>query len=228
MIKSEIIIGGEKIHNSPTATLKQHIINALNAGADLSQINKIVFVDSSNVERDYTTSLTYDITDKLTITGTIDVTDSYSVAYIRLYAGTNAYFEASKTMTVNSGDRIQVTVNITVSLSGTLGGSNVIDNNFSLFIYKVLAGQLSATALNIVNVIFRVTNLDTNETYDINGVVSKAVSDTSISIESEISLDYPWALNSVSVKASDKLYTYTTNYTGEPASIKYTDTLTIQ
>jgi len=141
---------------SPTTTLKQHVIRALYDGTQLSKITNIALVDTGGTERDSTTSLSYSVSgNQLTITCSITASASYTIGKVRAYAGTNLYFETTPSTqpAVNSGDTVNVTLTITVSISGTLvyGGSSYSMTmvNFGNLVCNVLAGNTSASGLKI-------------------------------------------------------------------------------
>jgi hypothetical protein len=145
---------------SPTTTLKQHVIRALYDGTLLSKITKIALVDTGGSERDSTTSLSYSVSgNQLTITCSITASASYTIGKVRAYAGTTLYFETTPSTqpAVNSGDTVNVTLTITVSISGTLsyGGSSYSMTmvNFGNLVCNVLAGNTSASGLkvNLIN-----------------------------------------------------------------------------
>jgi hypothetical protein len=217
-------------HNTPTSTLLTHIADGLYNGTNLTALDKIVLVDSSGAERDYTTSLTFNVGDTLQVTGTITASDSYSVTAVRTYGGTNLYFESSVSFTVNSGDQIQITITISLTLSGLLSGASFYDINLKSFIFRVLANQLSRTQLNIQYIIFNITNLNTNETADYQLTASKSKpASNRVSLTATYTPTFDWALNNVRVKASGgELYGYTTNVTGYAnTTITYSDTITV-
>jgi hypothetical protein len=141
---------------SPTTTLKQHVIRALYDGTLLSKITNIALVDTGGTERDSTTSLSYSVSgNQLTITCSITASASYTIGKVRAYAGTNLYFETTPSTqpAVNSGDTVNITLTITVSISGTLtyGGSSYSMTmvNFGNLVCNVLAGNASASGLKI-------------------------------------------------------------------------------
>ena len=233
MLSSELSVkvGDKELrqHNTPTSTLLTHIADALYNGANLTALSKIVLVDSSGAERDYTTSLTFNVGDTLQVTGTITASDSYTVSAVRTYGGTNLYFESSVSFTVSSGDQVQITITISLTLSGSLSGATFYDINLKLFILKVLANQLSRSNLNIQYIIFNITNLNTNETADYQVTPSKSKpASNKVYISGSYTPTYDWALNNVRVKASGgELYGYTTNITGYAnTQITYSDTIT--
>ena len=60
------------LSGSPTTTFKNDFAQALYNGTGLSAINKLVLVDTGGTEKDYTTSLTFNIVgDSLQVQGSI-------------------------------------------------------------------------------------------------------------------------------------------------------------
>jgi hypothetical protein len=225
-------IGGQELkqHNTPTSTLLQHIADALYNGSNLTALSKIVLVDSSGAERDYTTSLTFTVGDTLQVVGTISASASYTVSYVRTYGGSNKYFESSVSFSVASGDQIQITITISLTVSGSLSGASFNISNLKTFIFKVLANQLAVSQLNITYIVFNITNLNTNETADYQVTPSKSKpSSNQVSISGSYTVTFDWALNYVKVKASGgDLYYYTTSITGySNTQITYSDTITV-
>jgi hypothetical protein len=111
---------------SPQDPLFDDIVNEVGSNTTyVSQINKIVLVDNTGAERDYTTSLSYSNPsgNQARISGSISITASYTVSYVRAYAGSKKYFETSWSRTVSSGDAVDVTLTITINVNGTLSGS---------------------------------------------------------------------------------------------------------
>jgi hypothetical protein len=162
-VKGLIEVNGESLslQGSPTTTVRQHVIRALYDGTLLSKITKIALVDAGGVERDYTTSLSYSVSgNQLVITCSITVTASYTVAKVRAYAGTNLYFETTPTTqpSVSSGDVVNITLTITVSISGTLTYAGTSYSmtmvNFGNLVCNVFAGNKTASDLKIAGIVF--------------------------------------------------------------------------
>jgi len=217
-------------HNTPTNTLLTHIADALFNGANLTAISRIVLVDSGGNEKDFTSSLTFNVEDTLQVTATITASDSYTVTSIRTYGGANLYFESSVNFTVSSGDQVQITITISLTLSGSLSGGSFYIINLRSFIFRVLANQLSRSQLNITHVVFNITNLNTNETFDYQTTVSKSKpASNRVSLSGSYAPAFDWALNNVRVRASGgELYGYTTNISGySNTTITYTDSITV-
>jgi len=129
-ILGETVINGEKVgHASPKDALLNDIVQEI--GTDnlyISQITKIVLVDNTGTERDSTTSITK--TDNtgasppsVQIHGVINITATYTINAVRLYAGSKLYFETSWSKSVESGDQADITVTIQMSVSGSLSGT---------------------------------------------------------------------------------------------------------
>jgi hypothetical protein len=234
VLKSELSVkvNNEELrqHNTPTSTLLQHIADALYNGTNLSALSKIVLVDSAGTERDYTTSLNFTVGDTLQVVGTISVTASYTVNYVRTYAGTNKYFESSVSFSVASGDQVQITITISLNVTGSLTGATFYISNLKTFIFKVLANQLAVSQLNIQYIVFNITNLVDNTTADYQVTPSKSKpTSTQVSVSGSYTPAFDWALNYVKVKASGgDLYYYTTSVTGYAnTQITYNDTISV-
>jgi len=233
MIRSELqVTVGDvsvKVSNTPSSSLLKHVIDALYNGTNLNELTKIVLVDSSNVERDYTTSLTFTPDTVLTVKGTITCTASYTVTKVRTYSGNNLYFETSVNFSVASGVSVEITLNITLNFTGSMSGGTAYLRNLRTFFYNVLRNVSEATVLNISTVKFNITNLDTNETVDIPVTpVKTRISDTQMSLSASYTPSYNWALNSVKVASgSGDLYEYAVSLQGgRNVRITYSDTIT--
>jgi hypothetical protein len=126
-IKGELEVNGVPVgETSPQDPLFDDIVNEVGSNTTyVSKIDKIVLVDNTGAEKDSTTSLTYSnpTGNQAQIKGTISVTANYTVSSVRAYAGTKKYFETSWSRTVSSGDAVDVTLTITINVSGTLSGS---------------------------------------------------------------------------------------------------------
>ncbi|RLE97809.1 MAG: hypothetical protein DRJ96_02855 [Thermoprotei archaeon] len=149
-IRADVRVNGEPIGGaSPQDALFNDIVNEVATDSlYISKVDKIVLVDSGGTERDSTTTLDY--TDRTTesppkveIHGTIDITADYTVAKIRLYAGTKLYFETSWSRAVQNGDKVDVTVTVQVSGSGSVSGTttgSLAGAGFAIHICKALIG----------------------------------------------------------------------------------------
>mgnify|MGYP000285863818 CR=1 FL=1 len=129
-IYGDVEINGEKVgHSSPQDPLLNDIVNEVGSDTTyISKITKIVLVDSGGTERDSTESLDY--TDntgasppEVAVHGVIDITENYTVASVRLYAGTKLYFETAWSKAVEAGDKVEVTVTIRMEVTGSLSGT---------------------------------------------------------------------------------------------------------
>jgi len=124
-------------HASPTTTLKTDLV--LSFGGDTAKplvVNKCVLVDTGGSERDSATvsSTAWTFTDganysEAVQTVEVTITANYTIAKVRLYAGTTLYFEYTlpSTISVTSGSKVRVTMTIRVTgtLSHTAGGTLV-------------------------------------------------------------------------------------------------------
>jgi hypothetical protein len=216
-------------HNTPTTTLLTHLADALYNGTNLGAVSKIVLVDDEGNEQDYTTDLTFNVEDTLTIQGTITANRNYNVVKVRTYKGNNLYFESSVSFSVTTDDRIQITITVSMNVSGSLTGGTFVLRYFKTYVFQVLAGQLSVSQLSINQVVYSITNLDTNEQYNITLTPTKAKpTTTQVSLSASYTPTYTWALSSVTIKCpAGELYYYTVNLTGEVnTQIIYNDTIT--
>jgi hypothetical protein len=182
-VRGGVELGGVKssLSGSPTITLRQHVIRALYNGTLLSKIDKIKLVGTDGYEYDYTSSLSYSVSgNQLTITCSITVTAVYTIAKVRAYAGTNLYFETalSTPQSVSEGDVVNITLTITVSISGTLtyGGStySMTMVDFGNLVCNVLAGSETPNRLKISSITFVGTagniNVGTSNTLSADGL----------------------------------------------------------
>jgi len=216
-------------HNTPTTTLLTHLADALYGGTNLGAVTKIVLVDDGGNEQDYTTTLTFNVGDALAIQGTITASKSYNVVKVRTYKDNDLYFESSVSFSVISGDIIQITITVSMTVSGSLTGGTFVLRYFKTYVFQVLAGQLAVSQLNIDQVVFSITNLDTNEQYNITLTPTKSKPATNkVSLSVSYTPNYTWALSSVSVRSpAGELYYYATNVTGNRGTqIIYDDTVT--
>lgn len=139
-------------HGSPTATLRKFVIDALQSGANLSKVGKVVLVDTQGFERDYTTSLNISMPpsnqpqNNFTISCSISSTAEYDIARVRIYdVNGNMYFDItlSSPQRITSGSSVSITITITittdVSLTGELSGGSPVDYLRQL-VRDVLAG----------------------------------------------------------------------------------------
>ena len=126
-ITADVIINGRRVAaNSPTETLKDDIVTELGTCVDtIGYIDKICLVDDSGTERDCTTDLAYtdNAPDNVTVKGSIQASAAYNVAKIRAYSGSKIYFETSYSISLSQGDVLDVTYQISASVSCSLSGS---------------------------------------------------------------------------------------------------------
>ena len=204
-----MINGEEAGHASPQDPLLNDIVNEV--GSDdlyISQITKIVLVDSGGSERDSTESLEY--TDntgasppEVVIHGVIDITANYTIASVRLYAGTKLYFETAWSKAVEAGDKVDITVTIrmevTGSLSGTTTGSlgsaeglikNVlkaligVTRNQVGFHFGRITGVVDTTIVEIVKAVMsRTVDLANNKVSGDSGLVTPAQAGDGVALE---------------------------------------------
>ena len=162
-VSGEIKLPGRssQLKGSPTTTVRQHVIRALYDGTLLKKIDKIVLVDTAGNERDSTTSLQYSrYINKLTITCSITATASYTIAKVRAYAGADLYFETTPDQQppVNAGYRVDVTLEIVVNMSGSVTYDSysrpLTPVTIHVLIVDILAGERTASAINIESVEF--------------------------------------------------------------------------
>ena len=223
-----------KLLGSPTATLKSDFAQALYNGTGLSKIDKIALVDTGGTERDSTTNLTCNIVgDSLQIQGTVNITANYTIAKLRLYAGTKLYFETAvlEQKSVTSGDTVVVTESITLNLTGTLANYSLVLDYIRNTFYNVLNGNATATALNVSTVRIYVYNVDTKTTTYYNQTPTKSISSNQVTWSTSLTLDYNFELSNIEIYAgTTRLYYW--NLTGTPPSgssgtaISYSETFT--
>ena len=221
-VRGDVSIGNVKtsLHGSPTTTVRQHVIRALYDGTQLSKIDKIVLVDSGGTERDSTTSLSYSIstdTNKATlrITCTISITASYTIARVRSYSGTNLYFDTSlaTSVSVSAGDSASVTLDITISFSGTLTYGTISASASASYpsyticyrIAQVLSGAISASSISVANVIFRLyyygTVQETSKTVGAGKTLS--ADGLSVTISCSWQADYDYEIFAIDIQLVD-------------------------
>jgi len=216
-------------HNTPTTTLLTHLADALYNGTNLGAVSKIVLVDDVGNEQDYTTTLTFNVGDTLVIQGTITANRNYNVVKVRTYKGNDLYFESSVSFSVVVGDRIQITITVSMSVSGNLSGGTFVLRYFKTYVFQVLTGQLSVSQLSINQVVYSITNLDANEQLDIILTPTKSKPATNkVSLSASYTTTYTWALSTVTIKCpAGELYYYIASLTGEAnTQITYNDTIT--
>jgi len=235
MLKVSGSLGGSVVlSGSPTTTFKNDFAQALYNGTGLSAINKLVLVDTGGTERDYTTSLTFNIVgDSLQVQGSISITASYTIAKVRLYSGTKLYFDTSvsEQKSVSSGDTVVATVSITYSLSGTLSNYSIVMDYLRSTLYDVLRGTKSASALNVSTIRIYVYNVNTRTTTYYNQTPTKSISGNVVTWSASLTVDYDFELRNIEIYAgTTRLYYW--NLTGTAPSgsagtaISYSETFT--
>jgi hypothetical protein len=205
-VKGLIELNGESLllHGSPTTTVRQHVIRALYDGTLLSKITKIALVDTGGTERDSTTSLSYSVSgNQLTITCSITATASYTIGKVRAYAGTILYFETTPSTqpTVASGDVVNITLTITVSISGTLTYAGTSYSmtmvNFGNLVCNVFAGNKTASDLKIAGIVFvgqvASINVTPTNTLSADGLSVTTMGSTSITTADTLTAVEVWA-----------------------------------
>jgi hypothetical protein len=157
-------IGEVPLKGTPTTTVRQHVVRALFDGTLLKRIDRIVLVDVNGNERDSTTNLNYNRhINKLTITCSITATGNYVIARVRAYAGADLYFETTldQQVPVGAGYRVDVTLEITVNMSGSVtydSASRPLTPVFiHAFIASILGGERTASAIRVDGVEFWVS-----------------------------------------------------------------------
>jgi len=225
---------GAKLSSSPTDTFKIDYATALYNGTALGAINKLVLVDTAGTERDYTTSLTFNIVgDSLQVQGSVSITASYTIAKVRLYSGTKMYFDTavSEQKSVASGDTVVATVSITYNASGTLTNYSFVMDYLRSTLYDVLRGAKTASALNVSTIRIYVYNVDTGQTTYYNQTPTKSATANQVTWSTSLTLDYDFELRNIEIYAgTTRLYYW--NLTGTPPSgsagtaISYSETFT--
>jgi len=162
IVAGRLTVEGRRIllWGSPTVTARRHVIRALYDGTELKKIDKIVLVDTSGVERDSTTSLSYSRNvNELTITCSITASSSYTVSRVRAYAGSDLYFETTPSTqpSVPAGYKVDVELKITASMSGSLDNRPLVNVSAHELIAKVLGGEDYPGSLNVSEVRFWVS-----------------------------------------------------------------------
>ena len=168
-VSEKVEINGKyipKIGGSPTTTLRADITNEMLSNVNqppsfyVGYISKIAFVDIAGTERDSVTLTDFPIYPNLTtsnyeisgsqlkVKGQITATASYSVAKVRLYAGTKLYFEytLSTTQPVSSGSVYNVVYTIQFSATDTSSGTDASAFTYDLTIlcFKLAGSKASA------------------------------------------------------------------------------------
>ena len=134
--------------NSPTTALKNDIVREIGSCTKfITGIDKICLVDDQDTERDCTTSLTFtdNAPTNVIVQGSIQASAPYTVKYIEVYSGEFVYFLISHTVTLNQGDvldiSIEISASVTCSLSGSVTQSSCDPSNLIMYLLKRLIGQ---------------------------------------------------------------------------------------
>jgi hypothetical protein len=135
-VHSKASVNGLNAHNSPTDTLRLHLLQSLAGDTTLpATIDKIVLVDDTGAERDYAsvsaTSWSAPSPGSRRVTVSITTSASYTIAKIRVYAGTYLYFEGtlSTPQQAPAGSRVDVTFEFSlVYASGTAVTNEFLEN----------------------------------------------------------------------------------------------------
>jgi len=126
-VRALAVVNGKVLgYNSPTDTLKTDItVETCQCQNNVGKITKICLVDNQGTERDCTTDLSYEdhTPDYVVVKGSIQATASYTVAKIRAYSNNKLYFETSYSVALNQNDVLDVTYQISVTVSCSLSGS---------------------------------------------------------------------------------------------------------
>jgi len=133
-INSHVEIGKLKTHGSPTNILREHLMYSFAGDATKPlTLSRLVLVDTDGAERDYASidpaKWSMPVVGSRRQTVIVLITSNYSVASIRLYAGTNIYFEHTlpEPYSVTAGSKLAVTVTIRALLSYTHESGGVLE-----------------------------------------------------------------------------------------------------
>jgi hypothetical protein len=230
----EVKGGVVRLSGSPTDTLKTDYATALYNGTGLTAIDRLVLVDTGGTERDYTTSLTFNVVGgSLQVQGSISITASYTIAKVRAYSGTKLYLDTavSEQKTVSSGDTVVATLSFTYDYSGSLSNYSLVKDYLTATLYDVLRGAKTASALNVSTIRIYVYNVDTGSTTYYNQTPTKSISGNQVTWSTSLTIDYNFELRNIEIYAgTTRLYYW--NLTGTPPSgsagtaISYSETFT--
>jgi len=212
-VKGQVKVGAQVAdikHGSPTTTLRKDIISGFYNGSGLSKIDKIVLVDTGGTERNSSTSLSYSVSgNKLTITCTISITANYTIDKIRAYSGSKLYFETDvSNVSVYSGDKANVTLTITVNVSGSLSGGGTSwsfsDILIADTIVKVLSGGISSPrAINVTTVRWHVTTPGGEVNWDVTASETLASDGLSETVHAEYDTGGQFTINYIALLNPD-------------------------
>jgi hypothetical protein len=148
------VVHSESIDPAMSALLSDiysEVYNANDNVPGVGVLSRICLADSAGADRDCIAltgaDITYDDpTLTLRVTKTINITSSYTAAYVILYHFTRRYFRtAISSTTVAPGDGVsvtwQATITATPSLSGVLSGADYNHRGLSRIILKALGGM---------------------------------------------------------------------------------------
>ncbi|MEM4501536.1 MAG: hypothetical protein QW512_05335, partial [Thermofilaceae archaeon] len=169
-IESDLIINNKEVsHASPTTTLRSHLVSDLGGTTTVQTINSVKLVDTGGTERDSASITASDWTfsnvtngKRASTTKIISITANYSISKVRLYAGTNMYFEYSLTtsMPVTSGSQITVniTIDVTLSLTHTSGGTStgtyVTNLGAEIVLRRFITGEYRSKRINTIGLAY--------------------------------------------------------------------------
>jgi len=153
-LDSHVEIGKLKTHGSPTNILREHLMYSFAGDATKPlTLSRLVLVDTDGAERDYASidpaKWSMPVVGSRRQTVIVLITSNYSVASIRLYAGTNIYFEHTlpEPYSVTAGSKLAVTVTIRALLSythesgGVLERYNIPEDGLDTFIRRITKGE---------------------------------------------------------------------------------------
>ena len=204
-VRALAVVNGKPVgYNSPTETLKDDIVTEGGTCiAHVTYIDKICLVDDAGTERDCTTQLNYEdrTPDYVLVKGSIQATAAYTVAKIRAYSGDKLYFETDYSVALNEGDVLDVTYQIsatmTCSLSGSVTQQSCNPNGYvSLLLKKLIGAAGNNLCLKKANLRF----------------YSEAEGQYVIGLSIDLSLSYDTAQNKVTGSGSG---TSTTEFNAE-------------
>lgn len=146
--------------NSPTSEFKERLINSLvGITPTIVFLNKVVFVDDANTERDSTTNLNFQIdtpNNRLVITCSITASASYTLNKVRIYDYNNIIaFETTVTTNIVEGTTYNVTIYVRVTATPQTNLTFYVRQFYTL-VYNVLRGTASPDYLKITRVVFSV------------------------------------------------------------------------
>lgn len=224
------------LSGSPTTQFLERLVNSL-AGLTptVSQVTRVVFVDSNNNERDSTTSLTYSIeSGKLKISCNITASANYPLSAVRTY-DSNEVMVTETSVSRNITYDYTYTVIIYINLSFQYS-SNYIYYSGSLkqILYNVLMGVTPPSRLALAYVGFQIYVYEENMSYiyDVESTRTK-LSPTSLKISASLDvLGGTSCLEGFRIRNAEftDMYSYflsSCQDITETSSIVYSDVLTV-